>query len=53
MKINATRLQQHFETMSEIGKIGETGSCRPILTTIHKRLFDNAAEWIKDAGMNI
>ena len=40
MKINATRLQQHFEAMSEIGKIGETGTCRPTLTVLEKQGFE-------------
>ncbi|MEI8053253.1 MAG: M20 family metallo-hydrolase [Bacteroidota bacterium] len=51
MKINTTRLQQHFEAMSEIGKIGETGTCRPAHTDTEKKAFTIAAEWMKDAGM--
>ncbi len=51
MKINATRLQQHFEAMSLIGKIGETGTCRPTLTVLEKQGFELAASWMKEAGM--
>ncbi len=51
MKINAKRLQQHFEAMSQIGKIGETGTCRPTLTPLEKEGFELAAGWMKDAGM--
>ncbi|HMG83385.1 MAG TPA: Zn-dependent hydrolase, partial [Ferruginibacter sp.] len=51
MKINASRLQQHFEAMSEIGKIGETGTCRPTMTPLEKKGFELAASWMKDAGM--
>ena len=51
MKINATRLQQHFEAMSLIGKIGETGTCRPTLTTTEKEGFALAAGWMQEAGM--
>ena len=51
MKINTTRLQQHFESMSEIGKIGETGTCRPAHTDTEKKAFTIAAGWMKDAGM--
>jgi len=51
VKINTTRLQQHFEAMSEIGKIGETGTCRPAHTDTEKKAFTIAAEWMKDAGM--
>lgn len=51
MKINATRLQQHFEAMSLIGKIGETGTCRPTLTATEKEGFALAAGWMQEAGM--
>lgn len=52
LKINSTRLQQHFEAMSQIGKIGETGTCRPTLTSLEKQGFELAASWMKDAGMS-
>ncbi len=51
MTINAARLQQHFEAMSEIGKIGETGTCRPAHTALEKQGFQLAASWMEDAGM--
>ena len=51
MNINSTRLQQHFETMSLIGKIGDTGTCRPTMTALEKEGFELAASWMKDAGM--
>ncbi|MBI3884092.1 MAG: M20/M25/M40 family metallo-hydrolase, partial [Sphingobacteriales bacterium] len=51
MKINATRLQQHFEAMSEIGRIGETGTCRPTMTPLEKQGFELAALWMQEAGM--
>lgn len=51
MKVNATRLQQHFEAMSLIGKIGETGTCRPAHTALEKEGFQIAASWMKEAGM--
>jgi len=51
MKINAQRLQQHFEAMSLIGKIGETGTCRPAHTELEKQGFEIAASWMQDAGM--
>ncbi len=51
MSINPTRLQQHFEAMSQIGKIGETGTCRPTMTPLEKQGFELAAEWMKQAGM--
>ncbi|MEO7523479.1 MAG: Zn-dependent hydrolase [Ferruginibacter sp.] len=51
MKINADRLRQHFEAMSLIGKIGETGTCRPTLTILEKEGFHLAASWMEEAGM--
>lgn len=51
MKISATRLQQHFEAMSEIGKIGDTGTNRPAHSPTEKIGFELAASWMKEAGM--
>lgn len=51
MNINQTRLQQHFEAMSLIGKIGETGTCRPAHTALEKEGFQLAASWMQAAGM--
>jgi allantoate deiminase len=51
MTINSTRLQQHFEQMSEIGKLGETGTCRPTMTPIEKQAFQLASSWMQEAGM--
>jgi allantoate deiminase len=51
MKINAARLQEHFEAMSKIGKIGETGTCRPTMTPLEKQAFEIAAGWMQEAGM--
>ena len=53
MKINAIRLQSHFEAMSLIGKIGETGTCRPTMTSLEKEAFTLAGNWMKEAGMQI
>jgi len=51
MHINSARLQQHFEAMSLIGKIGETGTSRPAMSALEKQAFELAASWMKDAGM--
>lgn len=51
MQINSTRLQQHFEAMSLIGKIGETGTNRPAHSTDEKKAFELAATWMQEAGM--
>jgi allantoate deiminase/N-carbamoyl-L-amino-acid hydrolase len=51
MTINSSRLQQHFEAMSEIGKIGETGTSRPAHSALEKEAFALAASWMEEAGM--
>jgi allantoate deiminase/N-carbamoyl-L-amino-acid hydrolase len=51
MLTNPARLQQHFELMSEIGKLGETGINRPTLSPIEKQAFELAAWWMHEAGM--
>ncbi|MEJ7586661.1 MAG: M20 family metallo-hydrolase [Ferruginibacter sp.] len=51
MRINSNRLRHHFEAMSEIGKIGETGTCRPTMTPLEKQAFEIAAEWMQESGM--
>lgn len=51
MKINESRLQQHFEAMSMIGKIGSTGTNRPAHSADEKKAFELAASWMQDAGM--
>jgi len=51
MRINATRLQQHFEAMSLIGKIGDTGTNRPAHSPDEKKAFALAASWMEEAGM--
>lgn len=51
MIINAVRLQEHFEAMSLIGKIGDTGTCRPAHSTLEKEGFALAGSWMEDAGM--
>lgn len=53
MKINSSRLQQHFEAMSLIGKIGDTGTCRPTMTILEKEAFELAGSWMKEAGMTV
>lgn len=53
MKINSSRLQSYFEAMSEIGKIGETGTCRPAHTALEKQGFELASTWMKQAGMSV
>jgi allantoate deiminase/N-carbamoyl-L-amino-acid hydrolase len=50
-KINSGRLRQHFEAMSLIGKIGDTGTCRPTLSAMEKEGFELAASWMQEAGM--
>src|SRR5215217_3337318 len=51
MTINSARLQQHFEAMSLVGKLGDTGTCRPTLTKTEMEGFELASGWMMDAGM--
>jgi allantoate deiminase/N-carbamoyl-L-amino-acid hydrolase len=51
MKINAARLQQHLEEQSLIGKIAETGLCRPAHSPEEKQVFELAAAWMEAAGL--
>lgn len=51
MTINKARLQAHFEAMNYIGKIGETGTCRPAHSILEKEAFHLAAGWMEKAGM--
>lgn len=37
--------------MSEIGKLGETGTCRPTLTRTEAEAFELASLWMLEAGM--
>lgn len=53
MQINAQRLQSCFEAMSLIGKIGETGTCRPTMTPVEKEAFQIATTWMEAAGMKV
>ncbi len=51
MTINTLRLQEHFEAMSLIGKIGDTGTCRPTMTSLEKEAFTLASSWMHETGM--
>jgi len=51
VKINKNRLEAHFEAMSLIGKIGETGTCRPAHSSLEKEAFILASSWMQEAGM--
>ncbi|CAH0346265.1 M20 family metallo-hydrolase [Bacillus sp. CECT 9360] len=53
MNINKTRLQELFEVVSQYGKIGETGLCRPALSDIEKETFSVVSRWMKEAGMTV
>jgi allantoate deiminase len=50
--VHPTRLQSHFEAMSLIGKIGETGTNRPAHSPEEKKAFELAASWMQEAGMS-
>jgi allantoate deiminase len=51
MTINALRLRQYIEEQSLIGKIAETGLCRPAHSPEEKAVFNLASGWMQKAGM--
>ena len=51
MNINPARLRNHIEAQSLIGKIGETGLCRPAHSNEEKAVFHLAETWMHEAGM--
>jgi hydantoinase/carbamoylase family amidase len=53
VKVNRSRLAQHFETLAQYGKIGETGVCRPTLSPVEKEAFQIVGEWMREAGMSV
>ncbi|WP_198175166.1 M20/M25/M40 family metallo-hydrolase [Spirosoma telluris] len=53
MTINAARLQHFFEVSSELGKIGETGMCRPAHSALEKQMFAHAKGWMEAAGLTV
>lgn len=53
MMINSSRLAGHFEALSQNGKIGETGVCRPALSKIEKEAFELVGGWMREAGMSV
>lgn len=53
MNINLSRLTNFFESVSKLGKIGETGLCRPALSSIEKETFNMVADWMKEANMMV
>ncbi|CAB3396072.1 M20 family metallo-hydrolase [Kyrpidia spormannii] len=53
MNINVQRLSRRLAELSEIGKIEETGVCRPALSPVEKRAFDLVGGWMEEAGMKV
>ncbi|RBW70998.1 Zn-dependent hydrolase [Bacillus taeanensis] len=53
LTINKDRLKQHFEVLSQIGKIGDTGVCRPALSKEEKEAFHVVTKWMEEAGMTV
>ena len=51
MTINASRLKDHFEAMSLIGQIGETGVCRPAHSALEKQSHELASSWMQASGL--
>ena len=53
MHINRSRLKQHFEAMSLIGKIGETGTNRPAHSPTEKEAFKIARSALINSSENL
>ena len=51
LTINASRLQEHFEVSSKIGRVGDTGMYRPALSEVEKEAFVVVRTWMEEAGM--
>ncbi len=51
LTINKNRLSQNIEQLAKIGEIGETGVCRPTLSTVEKQAFELVSKLMEDAGM--
>ncbi|MDA3615442.1 M20 family metallo-hydrolase [Polluticaenibacter yanchengensis] len=53
MAIHSERLNNHIYEQSAIGKIAETGICRPAHSAEEKQVFQLAAGWMTEAGMTV
>lgn len=53
MNVNHQRLSERLTELSEIGRCGETGVCRPTLSAVEKQAFQRVSEWMKEAGMHV
>lgn len=53
MAINSERLNNHIYEQSAIGKIAETGICRPAHSKEEKQVFELAGRWMLEAGMTV
>jgi allantoate deiminase len=53
LTINSQRLKSHFEDLGKVGQLGETGVCRPTLSSVEKEAFGIAGKWMEEAGMTV
>ncbi|WP_062232474.1 M20 family metallo-hydrolase [Fictibacillus sp. FJAT-27399] len=53
IQINSERLNANLQELAEIGKIGETGVCRPALSPLEKEAFKLVSTWMEEAGMSV
>ncbi|KSU85486.1 N-carbamoyl-L-amino-acid hydrolase [Fictibacillus enclensis] len=53
LKINSERLNGRLDELSKIGRIGDTGVCRPALSTVEKEAFELVGSWMKEAGLKV
>ncbi|WP_040340312.1 M20 family metallo-hydrolase [Fictibacillus macauensis] len=53
LTINSRRYEERLATLAAIGQIGETGVCRPALSSLEKEAFLVAKGWMEEAGMTV
>lgn len=53
LKINSERLNGRLDELSKIGRIGDTGVCRPALSIVEKEAFERVGSWMKEAGLKV
>ncbi|MDN4522913.1 M20 family metallo-hydrolase [Fictibacillus fluitans] len=53
LKINSERLNGRLNELSKIGKIGDTGVCRPALSSVEKEAFELVGSWMEEAGLTV
>ncbi|WP_019413072.1 M20 family metallo-hydrolase [Paenisporosarcina sp. TG20] len=53
LTINKNRLDERINTLSQIGKIGDTGVCRITLSVEDRQAVDTVRKWMEEAGLTV